>query len=114
VWARALADRGHQVEVVAAHPHYPDPVWGSRLRPYLEIRDGIPVRRLPLYMGRERARDRLLQEASFLASLSLVAPFLDRPDAIVSTSPSFPALLPGIASSRLRRIPWFIWLQDIL
>ncbi len=114
VWARAMADRGHQVEVVAAHPHYPDPVWGLRLRPYLEIRAGIPVRRLPLYMGRERARDRLLQEASFLASLSLVAPFLDRPDAIVSTSPSFPALLPGIVSSRLRKIPWFIWLQDIL
>ena len=113
-WARAMVDRGHEVEVIAAHPHYPEPVWGRRLRPYRENRDGIPVRRLPLYAGREGARQRLLQEGSFLASLSAVSPLLPRPDVIVSTSPSFPALLPGILSSRIRRIPWFIWLQDIL
>lgn len=114
VWAREMVDRGHTVEVVAAHPHYPEPVWGRRLRPYTERRDGIRVRRLPLFIGRDGARERLLQEGSFLASLALVSPLLDRPDVIVSTSPSFPALLPGMLSSRLRRVPWFIWLQDIL
>jgi colanic acid biosynthesis glycosyl transferase WcaI len=47
-------------------------------------------------------------------SLGLVAPLLDRPDLILSTSPSFPALLPGLLATKFRRIPWFIWLQDIL
>ena len=114
VWAKAMQARGHQVEVIAAHPHYPDPVWGRRLLPYTETRSGIQVRRLPLFIGRDGARERLLQEVSFLASLTMAAPFLGRPDLIVSTSPSFPALLPGILASRMRGIPWFIWLQDIL
>ena len=30
VWARGLRDRGHRLSVVAAHPHYPEPVWGNR------------------------------------------------------------------------------------
>lgn len=114
VWARAMAARGHEVEVIAAHPHYPDPIWGKRILPYTEVRDGIRVRRLPLFIGRKNPRERLLQETSFLASLSAAGPFLGKPDAIVSTSPSFPALLPAMLASRLRRVPWYVWLQDIL
>lgn len=114
VWAREMTRRGHQVEVIAAHPHYPEPAWGRRLLPYSESRDGLQVRRLPLHIGRQRPGERLLQEATFTASLALSSPFLGRPDAIVSTSPSFPALLPGILVSRARKMPWYIWLQDIL
>lgn len=114
VWARAMADRGHEVEVIAAHPHYPEPVWGGRIRPYRQRLEGIRVRRLPLFIGREGAKERLLQEASFTTALALAAPLLEKPDAIVSTSPSFPALLPGILTSRIRGVPWYIWLQDIL
>lgn len=114
VWARAMSERGHEVEVIAAHPHYPEPVWGRRLRPYSELRDGIRVLRLPLFIGRSSAHERLLQEASFLVSLAVASPFLGRPDAIVSTSPSFPALLPAMLAARIRRLPWYIWLQDIL
>ena len=47
-WAEAMSARGHQVEVVTAHPHYPGPLWGRRLRPYRETRNGIPILRLPL------------------------------------------------------------------
>ena len=28
VWARAMQARGHEVEVIAAHPHYPEPQSG--------------------------------------------------------------------------------------
>ena len=38
VCAEGLRDRGHDVEVVAAHPHYPEPAWGNRLVPYRETR----------------------------------------------------------------------------
>jgi colanic acid biosynthesis glycosyl transferase WcaI len=114
VWARGLRERGHQVEVVAAHPHYPEPQWGTRSLPYREIRDGISVLRLPLWIGRGTAAQRYRQELTFMAAQSLATPFLARPDVLVSASPSFPALLPAIANVRARRIPWVLWLHDLL
>jgi colanic acid biosynthesis glycosyl transferase WcaI len=114
VWARGLKDRGHRVEVVAAHPHYPEPRWGTRVLPYREVRDGIDVLRLPLWIGRASAAERYRQELTFLAAQSAATPFLSRPDVLVSVSPSFPALLPAVANIRARRIPWVLWLHDLL
>jgi colanic acid biosynthesis glycosyl transferase WcaI len=113
-WAEAMQRRGHDVLVVAAHPHYPSPDWGTRTRPYRERRDGVPVLRLPLRVGRSTTRERLVQEASFAAALSAAAPLLPVPDVVVAVSPSFPALVPAMAFSRVRRVPWVMWLQDIL
>jgi colanic acid biosynthesis glycosyl transferase WcaI len=113
-WAEGLRDRGHHVEVVAAHPHYPEPVWGNRKLPYRETRNGIPVLRLPLWIGRETALERYRQELSFTGAQLAALPVLHRPDVLVSASPSFPALLPAIVNARLRRIPWVLWLHDIL
>lgn len=114
VWARGLRDRGHQVEVVAAHPHYPEPQWGTRVLPYREVRDGIEVLRLPLWIGRASAAERYRQELTFMAAQSAATPFLARPDVLVSVSPSFPALLPAVANVRARGIPWVLWLHDLL
>jgi colanic acid biosynthesis glycosyl transferase WcaI len=112
--ARGLHERGHLVDVVAAHPHYPEPVWGSRALPYREVRNGIPVLRLPLWIGRASAAERYRQELSFMAAQTLATPFLKKPDVMISTSPSFPALLPAIGNVRVRRIPWALWLHDLL
>jgi colanic acid biosynthesis glycosyl transferase WcaI len=106
--------RGHDVEVVAAHPHYPEPRWGRRLTPYREVRDGVRVLRLPLWVGRGSALQRIRQEASFTTAVSLAAPALGTPDVIVAVSPSFPALVPAMVNARARRVPWVLWLQDIL
>jgi colanic acid biosynthesis glycosyl transferase WcaI len=54
------------------------------------------------------------QEATFATALTLAAPTLRSPDVIVAVSPSFPALVPAMANARARRIPWVLWLQDIL
>jgi putative colanic acid biosynthesis glycosyltransferase WcaI len=113
-WAEGLRDRGHQVEVIAAHPHYPEPVWGSKVLPYREIRNGIPVLRLPLWIGRDTAAERYRQELSFMGAQFAALPALHRPDVLVSASPSFPALLPAIVNARMRRTPWILWLHDIL
>lgn len=113
-WSAAMRDRGHEVKVVAAHPHYPDYRWGARLRPYREERNGIEVVRLPLWAGRQSASQRLRQETSFVAALSAATPFLGRPDVVVAVSPSFPGLLPAMVNARARRVPWVMWLQDIL
>ena len=114
VWAQAMIGRGHEVQVVAAHPHYPEPRWGTRLKPYTETRDGVRVLRLPLWIGRGSALQRIRQEASFASAMTLAAPTLSTPDVIVAVSPSFPALMPAMANARIRRIPWVLWLQDIL
>jgi len=82
--------------------------------PYREVRDGIPVLRLPLVVGRATAGQRLRQELSFLAALTAATPFLGRPDVFISASPSFPALLPAVVNRRIRRTPWVLWLHDIL
>jgi len=114
VWAQAMKARGHQIDVVAAHPHYPAPIWGRKLKPYREWRDGIRVLRLPLWAGRASAQQRIRQEASFAAAVTLAAPTLGTPDVIIAVSPSFPALVPAMANTRARRIPWVLWLQDVL
>lgn len=114
VWARGLRDRGHDVGVVAAHPHYPEPRWGTRRLPYREVRDGIPVLRLPLWIGRASAAERYRQELTFMAAQAAATPFLRRPDVLVSASPSFPALLPAVINVRVRKIPWVLWLHDLL
>src|ERR1700730_5808818 len=80
VWARGLRDRGHEVEVVAAHPHYPEPRWGRSLRPYREVRDGIPVLRLPLWIGRASAAERYRQELTFMAGQAGAAPIFAKRD----------------------------------
>ncbi|MFT4034170.1 MAG: glycosyltransferase family 4 protein [Patulibacter sp.] len=112
--ARGLQQRGHEVSVVAAHPHYPEPAWGIRRRPYREVREGVPVLRLPLWVGRDSGMQRIRQELSFTAVQALAAPFLGRPDAIVAVSPSFPALGVAMATAKARKIPWVMWLQDIV
>ena len=114
VWAEGLRDLGHFVEVVAAHPHYPEPRWGKRVLPYRDSRNGIPVTRLPIWIGRATPRKRIRQELSFATAQLAAAPWLRRPDVLVAVSPSFPALLPAILSTRFRNIPWVLWLQDIL
>jgi colanic acid biosynthesis glycosyl transferase WcaI len=114
VWALGMQARGHEVEVIAAHPHYPEPRWGWRARPYREMREGIPVIRLPLLPGRSSGARRMLQELSFAASQSLASPFLSTPDVLVAVSPSFPAVLPMMVNARIRETPWTLWLKDIL
>jgi colanic acid biosynthesis glycosyl transferase WcaI len=105
--------------VVAAQPHYPEPVWGRRLLPSRENVDGIRVTRVPLLPGRETRAARLRQELSFTASLTAAAPFLGRPlmprpDLMLVGSPSFPALAPAIVNARARGIPMVLWLHDLL
>lgn len=112
--ALGLRDLGHSVSVVAAHPHYPQPDWGTARLPHRETRDRIPALRLPLWIGRDTAIARYRQEVTFVAGQFLTMPAQPRPDAIVYVSPSFPGLLAPMAYSRARGVPWVLWLQDIL
>ena len=82
IWARLMSERGHQVQVVAAHLHYPEPRWGTRRTPYRERRDGVEVLRLPLAVGRATTLERVRQELSFTAAQALAFPLLATPDVV--------------------------------
>jgi colanic acid biosynthesis glycosyl transferase WcaI len=114
VLAEDLRERGHEVRVIAAHPHYPSPEWGQRLLPYREVRQEVEVLRLPLWVGRATSGQRVRQELTFMAALSAAAPTLGTPDVMVCASPSFPALLPSMVNAGVRGVPWILWLHDIL
>jgi len=119
VLADALVERDWQVDVVANHPHYPDPRWGSRRWPYRQRRGEMKLLRLPLLVGRETGKQRLLQEmsivSSYLAATPILGPpLLRKPDVLVVVSPPFPALLAAVINSRLRGVPWVYWMHDLL
>jgi colanic acid biosynthesis glycosyl transferase WcaI len=119
VLADELADRGWEVDVVANHPHYPDPRWGVRRRPYRQRRGDVRLLRLPLLIGRDSAKQRLLQEMSIVSGYLAAAPILGppllrRPDVLLVVSPPFPALLAAVINGRLRGVPWVYWMHDLL
>jgi colanic acid biosynthesis glycosyl transferase WcaI len=113
-WAEAMLARGHQVEVVTAHPHYPGALWGRRAGPYRETRNGIPVLRLPLVIGHRTTAERITEEATYASAAAVAAALPSAPDVAVAVSPSLLGLLPVLASARVRRYPWILWLEDIL
>ncbi len=85
--ARALRDRGHEVEVLTGFPNYPGGKLypGYRVRPWSrETMDGIRVNRVALYPSHNsNARGRILNYLSFGATSALVGPWLVRkPDVI--------------------------------
>jgi colanic acid biosynthesis glycosyl transferase WcaI len=119
VLADELVERGWDVDVVASHPHYPDPSWGSRRWPYRQRHGEMRILRLPLLIGRETAKQRLLQEMSIVTSYLAATPILGRPllrkpDVLLVVSPPFPALLAAVINGRLRGVPWVYWMHDLL
>ena len=113
-WAKSMAARGHDVQVISAHPHYPTPQWGRSWTPYREQRSGIPVLRLPLWIGRQSAFARIREEASYALSVSVAAIGRRRPDVAVVISPSLLSLAPSILHGAVGGVPWILWLQDIV
>jgi glycosyltransferase involved in cell wall biosynthesis len=118
VLADSLVERGWQVDVVASHPHYPDPRWGKRRWPYRQTHGDVKLLRLPLLVGRETSKQRLLQEmsivSSYLAATPILGPLLPKPDVVLVVSPPFPALLAAVVNGRLRGVPWVYWMHDLL
>ncbi|MHB0856562.1 MAG: glycosyltransferase family 4 protein [Anaerolineae bacterium] len=87
VFARELARRGHQVEVLTGFPNYPGGKLypGYRVRPWQhEVMDDIPVHRVALYPSHDRSGlRRMLNYSSFGLSATLLGPFLtQRPDVV--------------------------------
>ena len=117
-FARELANRGHQVEVLTGFPNYPGgKIYpGYRLRPFQrEMMDGIRVNRVPLYPSHSgSAIGRVLNYASFAASASLIAPFaVTRPDVAYVYHPPATTGLPAVVLGALKRVPFLYDINDL-
>ncbi|GMU39608.1 MAG: glycosyltransferase WbuB [Chloroflexota bacterium] len=114
--AAYLARAGHQVDVVAGFPHYPE--WrvheGYRRRPYQrEVIEGVRVLRCWHHVpSRSHTAGRMLIEASF-GLTSLAAHALPRPDVVLGV---LPILSDGVAAwllAKRHRAPFGLLVQDL-
>ena len=112
-----LFAQGHDVEMVTSFSYYP--TWQKRPedrgRLYRsDIVNGVPVHRCWHYVpARVSALKRMFHEGSFIATSTLRALVLGRPDLIVVVSPP---LLLGVAAwfvGKLKRAPFVFHVQDM-
>lgn len=112
--ADALAERGHQIDVVTGFPNYPSGrlAPGYRLRPYQqESRNpSVTVHRAPLIPSHDRSPvRRMATYLSFAGAAAVVAQCVPRPDVwLTYSSPvtsTLPALVDRVLAPALGRVP---------
>jgi glycosyltransferase involved in cell wall biosynthesis len=118
LFARELAARGHNVQVVTGFPNYPggNVYPGYRIRPWVrEEIDGISILRVALYPSHDKSGfRRALNYASFAFSAAVIGTALIRkPDVVyVYLSPATIAFA-GMVIGFFRRAPFVEDIQDL-
>lgn len=116
-FARALRDRGHDVEVLTGFPNYPGgKVYeGYKLSVFRrEMMDGIKVNRCWLYPSHDQsALRRILNYVSFALTSAIASLFIKRPDVVYVYTPPMTAALAGLALRIFRGVPYVIDVQDL-
>ena len=117
--AEYLQKRGHQVRVVTSFPMAPQwRIWESYRGEWFrrEIVNGILVTRTFIFVPREprRAINRVLYDMSFSLS-AIIGALLSGPcDAILAISPPLQIGVAGWLISKIRRVPFFFHIQDLV
>ncbi len=118
VFAKALAARGHQVEVLTGFPNYP----GGRLYPGYRVRlrqretiDGMPITRVALYPSHDSsAARRAANYLSFALAAATVGAFsVRRPDVVYAYHPPATIAVPAMVLAALRAAPFVLDVQDL-
>ncbi|MDP1858519.1 MAG: glycosyltransferase family 4 protein [Gemmatimonadaceae bacterium] len=118
LFARELARRGHDVQVITGFPNYPGGriYPGYRVRPLQrESRDGVEVYRVPLYPSHDRSAIRRVGNyASFALSATVLGMLLTRrPDVVYVYHPPATIGLAAMAQRFLRGVPVVYDIQDL-
>ena len=115
--AREWVKDGHNVDVLTCVPNHPrGKVYeGYKNRPFQrEFVDGIAVKRMLTLPARNSGfLGRTTAYFFYLLMATVVAPFLRRPDVVVSTSPQMFCGLAGFVVSRIKRRPWVLEIRDL-
>jgi colanic acid biosynthesis glycosyl transferase WcaI len=118
LFARALKNEGHDVEVITGFPNYP----GGRVNPSYRIKlfqreviDGIPVLRVALFPSHDAsAGRRVLNYTSFAISVAVLGPFLSRrPDVIYAYHPPLTVGMAAAVLGLIKRAPFVYDVQDL-
>ena len=117
-FAKALRERGHDVEILTGFPNYPEGnVYpGYRIRTLQrEVMGGIPVIRVPLYPSHDTsAIRRIANYATFALSAATIGAAAVKPaDVIYVYHPPATVALPAIVIGSMRRIPFVYDIQDL-
>ncbi len=117
---RRWAAAGHSVQVLTGFPNHPTgtvpPPYRQAMRRGIlkERMAGLTVVRTWLYPAPNRKPwQRILNYGSFGLSAGLAAPWLDRPDVVVATSPHLLTGLAGWWASRCFRVPFILEIRDL-
>lgn len=118
LFARALAERGHDVEVLTGFPNYPDgKVYpGYRIRPWTrETVDNIRVLRVPLYPSHNKSSIlRSLNYLSFALSAAVIGSALVRkPDVVYAYHPPVTVGFAAAFIGLVKRAPFVYDIQDL-
>lgn len=118
LFAQALRDEGHEVEVLTGFPNYPGgKVYeGYKIRAYQkDIVDGITIHRAPLYPSHDgSAIKRVLNYLSFAVSTFFIGLIKTRGiDVIYSYHPPLTTSLSAFLLGLCKRVPFVIDVQDL-
>jgi glycosyltransferase involved in cell wall biosynthesis len=117
-FAKALKDRGHEVQVLTGFPNYPEgklyPGYRQRML-QREPMDGVSVLRVPLYPSHDTsAVRRIANYSSFAISAALIGTLAVRPaDVMYVYHPPSTVALPAMVIGWMRRIPFVYDIQDL-
>jgi glycosyltransferase involved in cell wall biosynthesis len=117
-FARALAGRGHQVEVLTGFPNYPGGriYRGYRMRLWQrETMEGLRVNRVALFPSHDSSPfRRILNYTSFALSAAALGLFLaDPPDVVYVYHPPPTSGFPAAILSAVWRVPFVYDIQDL-
>ena len=112
----ALAQRGHQVTVVAALPHYPSGRVPSEYRSWTTrraVENGVQVIRVPVpSVDRSRMLGRLVQFMIFQLGAARVT-LCEQYDVVLLSNPALSTGIPLATASVLRRRPVVYSIHDV-
>src|SRR5882672_9531899 len=117
-FCRYLAEAGHSVSVVTTFPHYPQ--WKVRKEYagrfyHRETLGGVSVQRIRNYIPeRPSSLKRVLYYGSFAAAAFPTVYLSGRPDLIVCVTPPLELALTAYALKLLWRVPFVLWIKDLV
>lgn len=108
---------GHEVTVISCVPHHPMgkvfPGYKNKLI-HKEYKDGIKAIKVFTYLTANQGfLKRTFNYVFYMMMAIMVAPFIGKPDIVISTSPQFFNGLAGYFVSRIKRCPWLLEIRDL-
>lgn len=118
LFAQALRDKGHEVEVLTGFPNYPggNVYSGYKIKHYQkEVMEGIIVHRAPLYPSHDgSALKRIANYVSFAVGTFIVGLLKTRNiDIIYSYHPPLTTSLSALLLGMFKRVPFVVDIQDL-